>query len=445
MQEQNSKVVPQKIFENQLDAFINALYSELVNRSTGSSWLDWLTQSDANTLIEGNKEYLGEDTINYLLAFKALVNEYELHNSYQDEDDKTEPPTVTNVEVDYEKESDVWENGYFELINKETRGRIVVELNCEVRSSFIKVSSVKDSGENQKFLDKLREMAKSFDIYRNKTFILKSTNMGLIPKFIKVSERTREDVVLPQNVWDEVESNCINVFEDNQRYHDLKIPTKRGILFEGPPGNGKSSLIACLNNVLDGKVTFIYVTDGVIHSANDIARIFTLARRYNPAVLVFEDIDVIGRERQMGGQNFTCELLAQLDGLEVLQDLVIIATTNHVDLVDEALKNRPSRFDRRISVPKPEAEFRARLLTKFLTQKNIAVDAETIKQVASKTKEYNGAHLQEIVVTAQLLALRQEEVVGGAHLLQAVDFLTKQFSDNINKIGDSASSFGFRG
>ncbi len=202
-------------------------------------------------------------------------------------------------------------------------------------------------------------------------------------------------------------------------------------MLEGPPGCGKSSIIKYIESKLAGKVTIIYVTDGIISGPNDIAEIYQLARNYAPTIVVLEDIDTIGLTRERSSNSFTSELLGQLDGLEALEGVVTIATTNYPDLIDDALKNRPSRFDRRIQIGIPDEHMRKRMLEAFLAERDIHLTNIDIEELVNKTVRFSGAMLKELVITAKMMQIQQNlEIINTNTIKEAISILKKTFNDS---------------
>ena len=258
----------------------------------------------------------------YLLTFKEIIEElYTIDSSFL-KYGHYKPAMRTKVEIDLDTEVEVYSTGFFNLVNKKTDERITISMDAEK----LFVTGVKSMQEAEIFRDSFALALDKNDVFRNKTFTF---TPQLHPKFITPSNVARGDVILSDKIWKQLDINAINVFRRNAEYKNKMIPTKRGIILEGPPGNGKSMVVKYLENELRGDVTFIYVTDGLVSGGGAVSRIFDMAQHYSPCVLIFEDVDSIGASRDFGGPSITPELLSRLDGLEKLEDFVIIATTNY--------------------------------------------------------------------------------------------------------------------
>ncbi|HEY4117286.1 MAG TPA: AAA family ATPase [Byssovorax sp.] len=232
---------------------------------------------------------------------------------------------------------------------------------------------------------------------------------GCFSKSTRLHEDLRraswEDLVLRGAEKDEIARDFERFFASKEAYARAACPWRRGALFMGPPGNGKTHCVKALVKRL-GKPT-IYVR-GFRHryrtTADCISEVFERARRLAPCVLVLEDLDGLFDPE---GLAF---FLNELDGFGENSGLVTLGTTNHPERLDPALLDRPSRFDRTYAFELPHAEDRRR----FLVVQNAkladlgALSAATIDELVDATHEFSFAYLKELVMGA-LVA-----VVGGA-------------------------------
>ncbi|RLG43513.1 MAG: AAA family ATPase, partial [Thermoproteota archaeon] len=188
----------------------------------------------------------------------------------------------------------------------------------------------------------------------------------------------------------------------------------KGILLYGPPGTGKTLLAKAVAN--ESEANFISVKGPEIlskwvgESEKAIREIFRKARQSAPAIIFFDEIDSIAPVRGSAGDSRVTEriisqLLTEMDGLEELRKVVVIAATNRPDLVDPALL-RPGRFDRLIYVPPPDYKARVEILKIHMRGKPIADDVN-IEELAKRTEGYTGADLETLVNMAALIALKE--------------------------------------
>ena len=138
--------------------------------------------------------------------------------------------------------------------------------------------------------------------------------------------------------------------------------------------------------------------------------VFRRARQASPCVIFFDEIDALAPTRGMGGDSMVTErvvsqLLTELDGIQALNGVVVLAATNRIDMVDPALV-RPGRFDKIISIPLPNKEARLQILSLNLEgkQKDRDVDVETLVEM---TEGFSGADLSALVNTAVSMVLQE--------------------------------------
>lgn len=221
-----------------------------------------------------------------------------------------------------------------------------------------------------------------------------------------------DDVVLPASIVEEVRRNTSLFLA--ARAGDLRhrLPESRTVLLSGPPGTGKTCIARALEAELRG-TTFAWVTPGAFEKVPEPAFFFEWVRARTPALLYFEDVDLVAGHRGYGSTGgFLGELLAQLDGFSANVDVVVVATTNDADALDEALQ-RPGRFDRRLDIGLPEPPERKRMLEKFLADHRVIDRPGAVEAMARATSGLAGAHLRELVDTAVLESVVGAEDPGG--------------------------------
>jgi transitional endoplasmic reticulum ATPase len=196
-------------------------------------------------------------------------------------------------------------------------------------------------------------------------------------------------------------------------YADATPP--KGILLYGPPGTGKTLMAKATAN--ESEANFISIkgpellSKWVGESEKGVREIFRKARQAAPCIIFFDEIDAIAPARgaDIGNSHVTerviSQMLTELDGLEVLTNVVVIAATNRPDIIDSALL-RPGRFDRLLYVPPPDYESRKQIILIHTKKKPLADDIN-IDNLASKTDGYTGADIAAVASAAVMLALRE--------------------------------------
>lgn len=201
------------------------------------------------------------------------------------------------------------------------------------------------------------------------------------------------DLVLPESTVRTLRENTIEFFESEGEFERMGIPWKRGILMTGPPGNGKTHAIRVILNQLP--VPRLIVKN-FGDDADDVQDAFDKVRELAPCVLVLEDIDSLMKPGLLSA------VLNSLDGTEPLHGVLVLATTNHPERPDPAIRNRPSRFDRVLEFGAPALAERRRLLRKFLMRapEEGRPSPSEISRLAKQTDGFSYAYLKELAVSA---------------------------------------------
>jgi cell division protease FtsH len=220
---------------------------------------------------------------------------------------------------------------------------------------------------------------------------------------------------------------------DPQKYRNLGAAPPKGVLLFGPPGTGKTLLAKAVAG--EAGVPFFsvagaqFVESLVGVGAARVRDLFARVRSVAPAILFIDELDALGRRRGSGSssgggsderEQTLNQLLVEMDGFDVSSGVVVIAATNRPDILDPALL-RPGRFDRHITVERPDAEGRERILRIHSKGKPLAPDVD-INELAHKTAGFTGADLANVMNEAALLTVRRKATtVTRADLTEAID------------------------
>ena len=196
----------------------------------------------------------------------------------------------------------------------------------------------------------------------------------------------------------------------------LDMQAAKGVLLYGPPGTGKTLMAKAVANESDSNFISIkgpeLLSKWVGESEKGVREGFSKARENAPTVVFFDEIDSIATERGSGGgggaevsERVVSQLLTELDGLEELEDVVVIATSNRPDLIDSALL-RPGRLDRHVHVPVPDEEARRQIFEVHTREKPLADDVD-LDWLAAETEGYVGADVEAVAREASMAASRE--------------------------------------
>ena len=216
-----------------------------------------------------------------------------------------------------------------------------------------------------------------------------------------------------------------------EKYKAIGAKIPKGVLLYGPPGTGKTLLARAVAG--EAKVPFYSISGSefvemfVGVGASRVRDLFAQAKQNAPAIVFVDEIDAVGRQRGagLGGGNDEREqtlnqLLVEMDGFEANGQVILIAATNRPDVLDPALL-RPGRFDRQISVDRPDLKGRAAILAVHAKNKPVAKDVD-LPSFAKRTPGFTGADLANVLNEAALLAARQErKAIKNSDIDEAID------------------------
>ncbi|WP_129116414.1 CDC48 family AAA ATPase [Halegenticoccus tardaugens] len=233
--------------------------------------------------------------------------------------------------------------------------------------------------------------------------------------FVEVPDVTWEDVGGLEDTKERLRETIQWPLEYPEVFQAMDMDSAKGVLLYGPPGTGKTLLAKAVAN--ESTSNFISIKGPELlnkyvgESEKGVREIFSKARENAPTVVFFDEIDAIATERGRTssdsgvGERVVSQLLTELDGLEALEDVVVVATTNRPDLIDAALL-RPGRLDRHVHVPVPDEEARRKILDVHTRDKPLADDVD-LDRLARRTEGYVGADLEALAREAALAASRE--------------------------------------
>ena len=345
-----------------------------------------------------------------------------------------------------EKIKSICLHGLLSEIARKTHGFVGADINSlakeaamiVIRNNLDKLKLEEEKEISQEILDQLKISGKDFDEAL---------------KVVRPSAMREVLVETPNTKWndiggvDEVKRDLKEAVEWPLKYPDaftsMGITPPKGVLLYGPPGTGKTLLAKAVAN--ESEANFIQIKGPSLlsmwvgKSEEGVRKIFERARQVSPCVIFFDEIDSLAGKRGAGmtggskvTENVLNQLLAEMDGIEDLTNVIVIGATNRPDILDPALL-RPGRFDRIVYVPVPEQKGRLEILKIHTEKMPIEDKKKLIENISEETEGFTGADIESLAREAAMLALREDisaKKVKKEHFVKAMEKVLPSVSKN---------------
>ena len=282
----------------------------------------------------------------------------------------------------------------------------------------------------QQVMSDLTEWASTHSIYRNKTmrvtfeqgppsrFGREDQSNGLGLTFVQEREIEDEEIILDDLTRSVLEHAVVDFHRRRAQLMALGLPGKRGVLFYGPPGTGKTYTSAYLAHRLHDATKVIAAGKALLRMADVCA----IASSLQPALVILEDVDLVFADREMAPSTVLLgEFLDQLDGFASNDQIIFILTTNVLERVEAAIKDRPGRVSQCIYFGPPNADLRHRYLVS--QTRRFDVSDVHFESVVAQTDGASQAFLKELVLRAVQIASARPDNLAPV-LLTDADFVT---------------------
>jgi len=227
-------------------------------------------------------------------------------------------------------------------------------------------------------------------------------------------------------------------YKDAYDYVDIESP--KGILLHGPPGTGKTLIAKALAKMTESNFISIkgpeLLSKWVGESEKGVREMFRKARQAAPCIIFLDEVDALVPRRGGGSnshvtENVVSQILTEIDGLEELNNVLIIGATNRLDIVDEALL-RPGRFDRIIKVPNPDTNGRKHIFEIHTKNKPLGNDVK-ISEIVRLTDDFSGAEIAAVANRAAIIALKRY-VGGKSNNIREIKISQQDLVDAVDKV-----------
>ena len=204
---------------------------------------------------------------------------------------------------------------------------------------------------------------------------------------------------MPDGMKDEILEDFQRFLDCEENYAQYSAPWKRGVLFTGPPGNGKTHFIRALISELD--IPCFYVKSFETRDQLDntgIQKVYSTIRATSPCILVLEDLDSLITEKNR------TYFLNELDGFEENHGVITVATTNYPERLDPAILERPSRFDQKWHFGLPATKQRIEYIESWnkVLPETSRMDDKQLNKIANSTEGFSFAYLKELCLVSAL-------------------------------------------
>ena len=254
--------------------------------------------------------------------------------------------------------------------------------------------------------DEIGRLIRAHNVFRGQvlSFTTSEHHGNELVSFLPRPAVAAEDVVLPDGMLETIEQHIAGIGDWSRELLEAGQHLKRGLLLHGPPGTGKTHTVRYLTGRL--AATTVVLLTGL--SIRFIDRAAALARRLQPSMVVLEDVDLVGMDRDFseGSNPLLFSLLEAMDGVGADADVTFVLTTNRADILEMALADRPGRVDLAVEIPRPDAACRERLLR--LYARGLAIEANPA-EVAAATDGVTASFIKELIRRAVLTSLRAGE------------------------------------
>lgn len=353
------------------------------------------------------KAYPGYKSALFFKAVNEVVNDYDVRAVFDLKYGQVISPKYSYLEVGRGRREELLVTGMRFLIKDKKAIAVYVTPGWGTVDLYMSY--------NEKDSEIAIELMEKVDKYMADNNFYKGEKIDAAGQFLPIPDLDFDSIKLPEEKKQAIKIGALEFFKKKEIYDKNKIPFKRGLIFTGLPGTGKTHMGKILINKSD--CTFIWVNNNMISCSSDVKYLFRMAKELAPTILFVEDIDgFLESERNVGA------LKAQMDGMEDVNGICTILCTNFPDKLPRALINRPSRFDDVVIFELPDENLRYQIL-RSIAEPIVIKDAETnLLEVAKATEGLTGAHLKEILIYSVLLAADEDrEEVNITDLAKAVE------------------------
>jgi AAA+ superfamily predicted ATPase/ATP-dependent Clp protease adapter protein ClpS len=296
-------------------------------------------------------------------------------------------------------------NGLWMLVDGDDRYAAVMSREQDYHggySIYLEISGPQGAATTditRKVFDSIEEHIRKAQSYRGKVLSLEQaphyagSSTGITVH--KMDPVNRDQIILPEKTLEEIDRTIIRFCKQRDQLRRLGLQTKRGVMFWGAPGTGKTHTIRYLASQLSEHTTFLVTAEQI----GLLPEYFSLARLLQPVIFVIEDADLLAKSREMlhgaTEEMLLNHLLNEMDGLKEDADILFVLSTNKPEVLEQALIARPGRIDQLIEFPLPDEDCRRALMD--LYGGNLSVSNIIADDVVSRTHDVSASFIKELM------------------------------------------------
>lgn len=328
----------------------------------------------------------------------------------------------------------------------------IVRVRLTARNGLVMLETAAPHAEDAtRMLDAITELASANSIYRNRMIRVvfgpevrddydedeSLQPMDLI--FYRETPIGEGEIILDAIHQGIIERTIVDFHQRRDHLRQLGLPGKRGVLFYGPPGTGKTYTCKYIAQRLNAATTIVVTGHALLH----MKTICAIAKMLQPTLVLLEDVDLVFSHRENNAYNTVLgEFIDQLDGFGETDQVIFILTTNAIERIESAIKDRPGRVSQCVYFGPPSAALRLRYLNKLVEPYDAA--GLHLPRVVSQTEGVSQAFLKELVFRAVQIASASPSS-NGARLCLTDDHFATALHDMTSGSGHSAQRIiGFR-
>ena len=435
-----------EIFEKQIQQMYKLLEHIEIISDDSSKRMNLYTRAMREYLgVSGNDVYNVDVSFDryemYLSLFaftKLIEEELKCDKIYAVEEEVFITPTYSKIQIDHNKFYSVLTDGWCWIKYKGVKCVIKTRifLSGSPAACFDVYVRKEDAKRAEEIIDVIKDYMRERNFYCGKKLEVHANGFFVITP---PTGKSWNDIVINDTIKGEIDDNIIQLMNNREVYEANGISMTRGVILEGNYGLGKTLLCQVLCDLVNG--TVFYMSPKAMVNPEVISYIYDTAVEFAksgiPSLIILEDMDLYGQDRDSGNNlrdGVLGELMNQLNGIDDKYGVVTIGTTNRIEVIEKALKNRPGRFDRVLHFEFPDENQKLEIL-RHLVAKHHTNGGLTLEQWSKKANEFSGAHLADLVKTAVMEAIKCGDfITKKSKKVKLSDIHFEKAFDRINKV-----------